>query len=240
MSDLLSFKKISVWSVIIKIVLYMVLSFVVLLLLDTTTGVDLSVMNNLFSIVTYIGIIFILFHAFKSKGIEKRFVIGILSIRNEAWIKYIAIQLFITFFSVLSILTLLYLFTGMYEDFIQDIIVSPTDAPQDSVQSLLLSLAIAVILAPIAEELLFRGYLFNRWGETIGLGRAMIFSSIIFSALHFNKGFIGQFIFGIFVCIIYVKTKKLIIPIILHGLNNLIAMSPQFLEAISNTPTRVN
>jgi uncharacterized protein len=236
MSNVLSLKKVSVWSVLIKIVLYMVLTFVVFLLAAFLLNIDITMIISLYSIVSYIGIIFILFNEFKTDGIEKRFVIGKLSIRNEPLIKYISIQLFITFFSVSAILTLLNLFTGM-EDFIQDIIISAADAPQISGLTLLLNVVVMVILAPIAEELFFRGFLFNRWGETMGLGKAMIISSIIFAALHFNQGFIGHFILGIFTCIIYVKTKKLIIPIMMHGLNNVIAISPQFLELIFNTTT---
>jgi uncharacterized protein len=239
MSNVLSLKKVSVWSVLIKIVLFMVLTLVVFLLVEfilDTKDINITIIDNLYSIVSYIGVLFILFHEFKTDGIEKEFVIGNLSIRNEPLIKYISIQLFITFFSVSAILTLLNLFTGM-EDFIQDIIVSAADAPQISGLILLLNVVVIVVFAPIAEELLFRGFLFNRWGATIGLGKAMVISSTIFSAIHFNQGFIGQFIFGIFACIIYVKTKKLIIPIILHGLNNVIAISPQFLDVIFNTTT---
>ncbi|MFN7253457.1 MAG: lysostaphin resistance A-like protein [Anaerobacillus sp.] len=236
MSNVLSFKKVSVWSVLIKIVLFMMLTLVVFLLAAFLLDIDITMIISLYSIVSYTGIIFILFHEFKTDGIEREFVIGNLSIRNESLLKYISIQVFITFFSILAVLTLLNLFTNM-EDFIQEIIISAADAPQISGLILLLYVVAAVVFAPIAEELLFRGFLFNRWGETIGLGKAMIFSSIIFSAIHFNQGFIGHFIFGIFACIIYVKTKKLIIPIILHGLNNLIAISPQFLEVIFNTTT---
>lgn len=77
-----------------------------------------------------------------------------------------------------------------------------------------------VLLAPIVEEFLFRGYLFNKWGETIGVKKAMFFTSLLFSVLHFQSGFVGQFIDGLFYCIVYMKTKNLIVPMILHIFHN--------------------
>ncbi|WP_226035243.1 CPBP family intramembrane glutamic endopeptidase [Aquibacillus saliphilus] len=238
MSELLSLRKISVWSVIGKIVLLMVLSFLALLFLDFTSNIDLNRINDLYSVIIYVGTIFILFRSFKVKGIKREHIIGNVSIRHKGWIKYISTLLFIMVFSVFSFLALLYLITGMYEELIQEVL-STTNEPQNPVgiPILLSTFIITVILAPFAEELLFRGFLFNRWGVTIGLGKAMMISSIVFSLIHFNGGFIGQFIFSIFVCIIYVKTKKLIIPIILHGLNNLIAMIPEILDFILYSQT---
>ncbi|WP_429662790.1 CPBP family intramembrane glutamic endopeptidase [Bacillus gobiensis] len=70
------------------------------------------------------------------------------------------------------------------------------------------------------EELIFRRLLFNKWAETQGIFKAMLFSSLLFSALHINEGFIGHFITGFFFCMVYVRTKKLIVPIVLHGIHN--------------------
>ncbi|WP_409276277.1 lysostaphin resistance A-like protein [Neobacillus sp. SCS-31] len=87
-------------------------------------------------------------------------------------------------------------------------------------------LEISFTITPFAEELLFRGYLFNKWGETLGISKAMVLTSLLFSILHLNSGFIGHFVFGLFCCIVYIKTKRLIVSIILHALNNLIAGLP--------------
>ena len=233
MSDLINLRKISVWSIVLKVFLFMVLNFIVLLLVDFTLNIDVVVIiDSFYSLITYIGIIYILFQAFNSKGIESKFIIGNTSLRNVKWGTYLSLQLFLTLFSILAVLALLYTFTGVYENFIQEVLDSTTETHLNSVWALFLSLIVAIVLAPIAEELFFRGFLLNRWGVTIGLGKAMIISSFIFSIVHFNKGFIGQFIFGMFACLIYIKTKKLIIPIIMHGLNNLIATSPNITDFI--------
>ncbi|MBM7663537.1 cell division protein FtsW (lipid II flippase) [Bacillus mesophilus] len=60
-------------------------------------------------------------------------------------------------------------------------------------------------------------------------------SSFIFALLHFNSGFIGHFFLGILYCTLYLKTGKLIIPIILHSLNNVIAGIPIIYSGIYST-----
>ncbi|UOE95171.1 type II CAAX endopeptidase family protein [Alkalihalobacillus sp. LMS39] len=234
MSNSSNFKQISIWAVTFKILLLVALIIVAMFSTYFVFDFDKTIAGNIFTIITYLGMIYIVLNTFKTKGIKQKFVIGQISFRNEKWIKYIAIQLFLSFFSLVSIFALLYLFTGMYEDLI---ITSSTEVQDVPVTGALLTLFSFVILAPIAEELLFRGFLFNRLGETIGLGKAMFLSSFIFSLLHFNQGFIGHFLLGIFACIIYVKTQKLLLPIMMHGLNNLIAYGPTVMDSIFNQPT---
>lgn len=79
-----------------------------------------------------------------------------------------------------------------------------------------------VILAPVSEELVFRGILLSRWSTKWGHTKAILLSSTLFGSLHFPD-IIGAFMFGILMCAIYMKTRTLIIPIIIHVGNNLTA-----------------
>ena len=79
---------------------------------------------------------------------------------------------------------------------------------------------LAVVLAPLVEELVFRGLLFSRLTAKWGMIRAMVVSSLAFGLLHFNP--IGAFVFGVVACVLYVRTRTLIVPIVLHALNNFI------------------
>jgi len=89
-----------------------------------------------------------------------------------------------------------------------------------------------VIAAPIVEELLFRGVMLHRFTFKWGMKKAILASSLIFGVLHAD--FIGAFIFGLVMCILYIKTGTIIIPIIAHMLNNLLAYGMQMLSNLNH------
>lgn len=78
-----------------------------------------------------------------------------------------------------------------------------------------------VVIAPIIEEVLFRGLLLRRWAKKWNLVKAIALSSIIFGALHSDP--IGACAFGIGMCILYLRTQSLYVPIICHAANNFVA-----------------
>lgn len=92
----------------------------------------------------------------------------------------------------------------------------------------------SVILAPIFEELLFRGVIFA-WLYEVNPLIAHILSGFIFGFVHVmnavfsgNIGEIvqvfGYFFMGIGLSYLYEKTNNIYVPIITHALNNLIAV----------------
>lgn len=87
---------------------------------------------------------------------------------------------------------------------------------------LLLEIFTAIILAPIIEELVFRGVLFNRLKIRTGLIVAMLVSSFLFAIGHEFGGIISAFVFGMCMCIIYYKTDNILLTMTIHSLNNLI------------------
>ncbi|MCY3807842.1 MAG: CPBP family intramembrane metalloprotease [Gemmatimonadetes bacterium] len=78
-----------------------------------------------------------------------------------------------------------------------------------------------VLLAPVVEELLFRGVLVNRWGAKWGIRTGVLASSAIFACLHANP--VGVFALGLVAALLYLRTGTLLVPIALHVGNNLIA-----------------
>ena len=79
-----------------------------------------------------------------------------------------------------------------------------------------------VVIVPIVEEILFRGFLLNRWWQKYGLEKAIIASSVAFGIMHVE--FIGGTIFGLVLSRLYVKTRSLIGPILVHMSNNAIVI----------------
>ncbi|MBN8429270.1 CPBP family intramembrane metalloprotease [Microbulbifer salipaludis] len=90
-----------------------------------------------------------------------------------------------------------------------------------------LSLILAiVVLAPVTEELLFRGYLFNAWRHSaLGLVGTLFLTSLLFSLLHWGQYDITVlafiFCFSIVVGLAREKSGSTWLPIILHAFANL-------------------
>ena len=91
-----------------------------------------------------------------------------------------------------------------------------------------------VVLAPIIEEMLFRGIFLHRWATKWSLRTAVITSSIAFGCLHFD--FISSSIFGFAASLIYLKTKNLALPIAIHFLNNLFFVIISLFSFLQPTP----
>ena len=83
----------------------------------------------------------------------------------------------------------------------------------------------AVILAPIAEELVFRGLVFRRMKNYTSFWPAALVSSALFGLYHMNlaQG-IYAFIFGIVLCEVYRRFNHLLAPILLHFAANVLSV----------------
>lgn len=85
------------------------------------------------------------------------------------------------------------------------------------------SLVFMVILAPIAEELIFRKLLIDRVSK-YGEGLAIFLSGLMFGLFHANLNqFAFTFVMGCFYGFIYAKTRNVIYSILLHVVNNFMA-----------------
>lgn len=79
-----------------------------------------------------------------------------------------------------------------------------------------------VVLAPVLEETLFRGLIFGFLNKKIGLIGALLSSSIIFGLLHPGHH-LSTTIMGMAFVVLYLKTKSLWAPILLHMIWNALA-----------------
>jgi hypothetical protein len=74
-----------------------------------------------------------------------------------------------------------------------------------------------VIITPIVEEIVYRGFLFNLLLKKYSVKIAFIASSLIFALIHLRFAGIGfLFLYGLFLGYAYFKTKSLIAPILAH------------------------
>lgn len=89
---------------------------------------------------------------------------------------------------------------------------------------LIIAFVALVILPPIAEELLFRGYLFGKLRRENGFWVSTIITSVLFGLVHmqWNVG-IDTFVLSIFLCILREKTGSIWTSMLLHATKNGIA-----------------
>jgi membrane protease YdiL (CAAX protease family) len=87
---------------------------------------------------------------------------------------------------------------------------------KDTVILVLMSVA-AVIVAPVCEEIIFRGYLFGVAKKFAGTGIAVVCSGIIFAAAHGNLTALLPLTFvGMALAVVYDHTKSIWAPIAVH------------------------
>jgi len=87
------------------------------------------------------------------------------------------------------------------------------------------------IVAPIFEEIFFRGYCFNglkkRFGNKEGIGYRLlpfVYSSVFFGLIHFSVASIAIIASAFVLAIALDRTKSLVTPIVAHMLNNSFAL----------------
>ena len=100
----------------------------------------------------------------------------------------------------------------------------------ESLSGYLLLFIAVVIIAPLGEELLFRGFfqkiLEDNWKD---ITKSVLVTAVIFSFIHMNPFWFAQiYILGILLGFLAWKTNSIIPPLILHSLNNLIALVLSF------------
>lgn len=84
------------------------------------------------------------------------------------------------------------------------------------------------LLGPFVEEIIFRGVMLERLGAKYGYMKGVVISSLIFGILHVDIA--GAFIFGVVLSVVYLKSFSLLLPFIIHAVNNGTAMIIYFFE----------
>ena len=97
-----------------------------------------------------------------------------------------------------------------------------------STLNLVLVVVLITVVAPIGEELFFRGYFFGALRNWKGFLPAALITGIVFGAIHIGSAPIGftvpLAVFGFGLCLLYERTRSLYPCIALHALNNSVAL----------------
>lgn len=87
-----------------------------------------------------------------------------------------------------------------------------------------------VILAPISEEICFRGMLYGGLRTKLPVVPAALVGGLVFGGLHALTGISAVpplVVFGFLLCLLYEKTGSVVPGIVLHMLNNSVALLGQ-------------
>ncbi|MCZ6635884.1 MAG: type II CAAX endopeptidase family protein [bacterium] len=147
---------------------------------------------------------------------------------NHAWLPTLAIVLPLIAFSIGSFWILFYPLSFAIPDYVVEKLSTPQiefvtsdRSPFPGLHNALL-IVITVVLAPLVEELFFRGLLLPRLGLRWNTPKALVVSACIFGALHIS--ILGLTMVGFVFGIAYLRSRTLWIPIVLHITNNAVAM----------------
>ena len=87
-----------------------------------------------------------------------------------------------------------------------------------------------MIAAPVSEEVCFRGMLFGGLRERLPRLAAALISGLVFGGLHALTGVTAVpplIVFGFLLALLYEKTGSIVPGILLHMLNNSVALLGQ-------------
>jgi len=87
---------------------------------------------------------------------------------------------------------------------------------------LLFTLLVVAVVPAIGEELLFRGYLQQKFGKWFGnMHTSILITAFLFSAIHFHfQGIIPRFVLGVLLGYLFYWSQSLWLPILAHFINN--------------------
>lgn len=87
---------------------------------------------------------------------------------------------------------------------------------------------IMVLVAPVVEELVFRGYFFQAWRNSfLGVWGTLLLTSVLFTLIHAGQYpliiLAMLFSFSVILGLAREKTGSTYVPMVMHAINNLLA-----------------
>lgn len=147
------------------------------------------------------------------------------ALHTGGWGKYVGATIAVKLYAQLltavfgvALVVLLFDFLHTVLDFITDVPLEAVDTP--ALHYVLLFITIC-ILAPIWEELFFRGIVMRRLLTKWHAPASLIVSSLIFGLFHINPvQIVYASILGLLLGYAYLRTENIIVPMILHAIAN--------------------
>ncbi|HEY8240607.1 MAG TPA: type II CAAX endopeptidase family protein [Kiritimatiellia bacterium] len=85
---------------------------------------------------------------------------------------------------------------------------------------------LAVVLAPLAEEILFRGVVMVALAKRLGAAAAITVTSLLFAVMHGHvPSIVPLFILSVALSLAYICTESLLVAVVMHGIFNLVSVT---------------
>ena len=174
-----------------------------------------AALTYVFAIVAAVGIPYIAKFSTKRKeiGLQRIIYWSDIAIGVAGFVPYIAISIILTILA-----------TSLIPGFDIDQVQNVGFQGVLSRESLVLAFLTLVVIAPIAEETLFRGYLYGKIKQQLGTFGAIALSSVCFALIHFQANVaVDVFALAIILGILRELTGSIWAGIVLHMVKNGIA-----------------
>lgn len=210
---------------------YFILTYILLTVLTVVLGISFGgsqFMSDVMQLVLSVAIMLYLLWQMRSKNITYNMASLSGPMSKKRWAKYVGAtiatklyaQLVVMFFG-LVVVVLLFDVIQLMLDVVGDMPVVVVDA---SVFHYVATFITICILAPIWEELFFRGIVLRRLLMKWGAPASIIVSSIIFGLFHLNPGqILYATILGVLLAYVYLRTGNIVVPMILHSVANFVS-----------------
>lgn len=201
-----------------------------------------TILLHLVNVLLMTGFCFSILYRLKRSNLKLKHLIGNTSFRDQSWL-----MLFIIFYGILTLehgISQLTIFFAhlVSPDFAKSATESAaipfayeTDSLALRIIFYVLTVISVVIVAPVAEEFIFRGVILHRFAAKWGVTSAILLSSCLFGIAHMNIHAISIGVSFIFVALVYIQTQSLIVPIAFHAINNLIATISGLVSILSSS-----
>ncbi|MDX2080035.1 MAG: CPBP family intramembrane glutamic endopeptidase [Terrimicrobiaceae bacterium] len=90
--------------------------------------------------------------------------------------------------------------------------------------------AVAIVVAPLVEELIYRGCVYGICRQYVGRIPALVFSAVVFAVIHGHApSLVGLFVLAVALTLLYERTGSLWAPIALHAVFNSLTIAAAIL-----------
>lgn len=234
-----SFKKASVWAIIWRGILFVLAFILFLTILLVASPLFLVAFDALLMLGIYIIGYFLVVKQVRNQGFSYDSIKGQFSWNTQEALKIAGITAILALFASTMPNPLLLLIdhlgwfnNELFLDLFTLLLLEETNP-----WALLNLFFVAVVAAPIVEELFFRGFILNKWSEKHSMAKGIFWSSFFFMIVHMPSLFIPQLLVGVWCALVYVKTKQLLYPILVHAFYNFLVFLPALYDFFTGTTT---
>jgi membrane protease YdiL (CAAX protease family) len=153
----------------------------------------------------------------KRRGLPWRAQLGFRPIRWRDW-WWLPVGLVLTYIALVALLLIMQAFGVEPEGNLDDALF-------DERSTVVVAFVMVGALAPIAEEIFFRGFIFAGLARSWGIIPAMLVSGALFGSAHFQWSLLIPFTaVGMVFALLYLKTRSIWAPVAVHAAFNTISL----------------